>query len=283
MKNIFGLNKTIYGETGVESFDGACFISRSLEGEAKVDDQPKLNPPKLPLPLSILQYILVGIFAIALGLWFYSGKTMAEMIEDSLYAVIMMAIGLLGFIVISIIEVAQSKKFARANGIKTLSELDEYEDLHDFDEQAEEEEAARVKAELEIPEDAKDIDFLSFFYKEDEDGPFPIKPFDFMTLEMFAFADDKALHIADYNDVYSISKSSIKGIEKVEKETTLLGWSKDESFDSPKYAEYEIKENDEGFVVIPYYYSVKIESDGDEFELIIPPYEVDELSRLAGL
>ena len=282
MKNIFGLNNTIYGETGLEEFDGACFISRSLEVEAKVEDEPKLNPPKLPLPLSILQYVLVIMFALSLGLWLYSGKTMAEMIESSLYAVIMMSVGLVGFIVISVIEALQSKKFANANGIKTLSELEEYEDIHEFNEEAEEAEEKRVKEELGIPEDAKDMDFLSFFYREGEDGPFPIKPFDFMTLEMFAFADEKSLNIADYNDVYSISKSSIKEIEKIEKETTLLGWSKDESFDSPEYAEYEIKENEDGFIVIPYYYSVKIEGE-EEFELLIPPYEVEEFRRLSGI
>ena len=38
MKNIFGLNKTLYGETGVEEFDGACFITKSLESEAEVEE-----------------------------------------------------------------------------------------------------------------------------------------------------------------------------------------------------------------------------------------------------
>ena len=279
MKNIFGLNKTLYGETGLEKFDGACFISKSLESEAKVDDEPKLSAPKLPLPLSILQYVFVGMFAITLGLWFYSGKTLSEMMESSLYIVIIMAAGLLGFLTISIIEAVAGKKYAKEHGIKTLAELEEYEELHDFDEDAEDAEAKRVKAELGIPDSAKDIDFLSFFYRENEDGPFPIKPFDFMTMEMFAFAEGDVLCVADYNDVYSISKSSIKGIEKVEKEATLLGWSKDEPFDSETYSEYEIKENDEGFIVIPYYYSVKIEA-GEEFELLIPPYELTALESI---
>ena len=282
MKNIFGLNKTLYGETGLEEFDGACFISRSLEAEAEVDNEPKLDPPKLPLPLSILQYIFVGMFALALGLWLYSGKTLSEMVVSSLYACIVAVVGLIGFIAITTVEMLQSKKYAKEHGIKTIAELEEYEDIHEPDEEAEEAEAKRVRAELSIPDDARDMDILSFFYREDENGPFPIKPFDFMTLEMFAFADGECVHVADYNDVYSISKSSIKGIEKIEKETTLLGWSKDESFDSPEYAEYGIKENDEGFIVIPYYYSVRIE-DEEEFELLIPPYEAEEFKKLAGI
>lgn len=283
MKNIFGLNKTLYGETGVEEFDGACFITKSLEAEAEVEEAPKLEVPKLPLPLSILQYVFIGMFAITLGLWLYSGKSLTEMIESSLYNVIIMAAGLLGFIAISIFEAVQSKKFATKNGISTLSELEEYEDIHDFDEKAEEAAAAKVKSELGIPESASDMDFLSFFYRENENGPFPIKPFDFMTMEMFAFSDGDSLCIADYNDVYSINKSDIKGIEKIEKETTLLGWSKDEPFDSEKYAEYEISENDEGFIVIPYYYSVRVDADGEEFELVIPPYELDEFKKIADI
>ena len=283
MKNIFGLNKTLYGETGVEEFDGACFITKSLESEAEVEEAPKLEVPKLPLPLSILQYVFVGMFAITLGLWLYSGKSLSEMVQSSLYNVIIMAAGLLGFIAISIFEAVQSKKFATKNGIATLSELEEYEDIHDFDEEAEEAAASKVKAELGIPESASDMDFLSFFYREDENGPFPIKPFDFMTMEMFAFSDGDNLCIADYNDVYSINKSNIKSIEKIEKETTLLGWSKDEPFDSEKYAEYEISENDEGFIVIPYYYSVRIDTNEEEFELVIPPYELEAFKQITDI
>ena len=282
MKNIFGLNKTLYSDMGQECFDGACFISRSLEVEATVKEQEKPAAPKLPVPLSILQYLFVAAFAIGLGLWVYSGIPMADAFKSAIYIPLLLFVGFIGFVVLSIVEMVQSKKFAKEMGLDTISELDDYENIHEVDEDAEEEEEARVKAELGIPEDAIDMDFLSFFYRENEDGPFPVKPFDFMTLEMFAFADEEFLHVADYNDVYSISKSDIKEIEKIEKETTLLGWSKDEAFDSEKYAEYNITENDEGFIVIPYYYSVSISKDDEEFQLVIPPYELDTLKSLIG-
>ena len=280
MKNIFGLNKTMYSDIGTEDFDGACFISRSLEGEATVKEQEKPAAPKLPVPLSILQYLFVAAFAIGLGLWVYSGMAMAEAFKTAIYIPLLLFVGFVGFVALSIVEMIQSKKFAKEMGLDSISDLDDYENIHDTDEDAEQAEEARVKAELGIPEDAVDIDFLSFFYRENENGPFPIKPFDFMTLEMFAFSDEEALHIADYNDVYSINKSDIKEIEKIEKEATLLGWSKDEAFDSEKYAEFDIKENDEGFIVIPYYYSVSISKDDEEFELVIPPYEIDTLKSL---
>ncbi len=283
MKNIFGLNKTLYSEAGQEAFDGSCFITKSLTEEAQVQEQQKPEAPKLPAALSALQYIFVALFAIALGIWLYLGKSFGELIKEMIYIPILMAVGFLGFLIISVIEVINSKKFAKEHGLDTLAELDEYQNIHEVDEDAEEAEEARVRDELGIPADAADMDFLSYFYREDENGPYNIKPFDFMTLEMFVFADDEYLHIADFNDVYSISRSDIKGIEKVEKETTLLGWSKDDSFDSEKYAEYGITENDEGFIVIPYYYSVRIEANGEEFELVIPPYEIDSFKALAAL
>ena len=279
MKNIFGLNKTLYSEMGSEEFDGASFISRSLSSDIEAEENQQPELPRLPVFLTVIQYLCVAAFAVGLGIWVASGTPMSELIKSSVYIPVLLAGGFLGFIVISVIDMINSKKFAKDHGIENMAELAEYGEIHEYDEEAEEAEAAKVKAELGIPEDALDMDFLSFFYREDEDGPFPIKPFDFMTMEMFAFADGDLLNVADFNDVYSISKSDIGEIEKVEKETTLLGWSKEESYDSDKYAELGIKENEEGFIVVPYYYSVKI---GEEFEIVLPPYEIDAFKALIG-
>ena len=290
MKNIFGLNKSLYSENGSEAFDGAQFISTSLseENEEKEETSKKELPPALPLPLSVLQYVFVGLFAVATGIWISSGMSYSLMLKNAVHLPIMQAVGLVGFIIIAVFDSVRSKKFAKEHGIKTLTELEEYVELHDEDEDAEAAEEARVRAALKIPEDALDMDFLGFFYRVGENGAFPIKPFDFMTLEMFAYTDGEYLNVADYNDVYSIPLSSFTGIEKCEKETTLLGWSKDDSFDSETYAEYGITENKDGFLVIPYYYSAKLsaeneDGESEEFELLIPPYEYGSFIRLTGL
>ena len=140
--------------------------------------------------------------------------------------------------------------------------------------------AARAKAELGIPETALDMDFLSFIYIDTENGPVSAKPFNFMTMEMFAYSDEKALHVADYTNVYSFPKDSIKAVEKVEKEVSVLGWSKEEDIDSDKYAPYGMKLSREDFIILPCYYSVKIEKDGEEYELAVPPHEFDTFSEL---
>ena len=290
MKNIFGLNKSLYGESGSEDFDGARFITVTVsDGEEKDDSEQKKSIPALPLPLSILQYVFVGLFAVSLGIWVASGVSFTFMRNGAVYLpTVLMLVGFVGFVVISVVDIANSKKFAKENGLDKLSEVEEFVEIHEVDEEAEAAEEARVKSELGIPDDAADMDFLSFFYREGSDGPFPIKPFDFMTLEMFAYKGDGSLNIADFNAVYSIPLSSVTGVEKIEKETTLLGWSKDESFDSEKYAEYGIKENDDGFIVIPYYYSVRLsveneDCEAEEFELLIPPYERETLANLIGI
>ena len=290
MKNIFGLNKSLYSAEGSEEFDGAPFITAKLSKEEAVEDkEPKKVAPALPLPLSILQYVFVALFAICLGVWVSSGVSFTLMMGDTVYLpTLLMLVGLVGFIVIAIIDVAKSKKFAKENGLEKISEVEDFVEIHEVDEEAEAAEEARVKSELGIPEDAHDMDFLSFFYREGADGVFPIKPFDFMTLEMFAYADGESLHIADFNSVYSIPLSSIKSIEKIEKETTLLGWSKDESFDSEKFSQYGITENSAGFIVISCYYKISIsaEMSDDEIEdfcLLIPPYEYDAFSALTGI
>lgn len=286
MKNIFGLNKSV---SGGEVFDGAAFITASVAEEctAEVEENKKFAPA-LPLPLSILQYVFVAMFAIALGIWVSSGKTFELMLQSSVYVPILMAAGFVGFVVIAIIDIAISKKFAKENGLEKVSDVEEFVEIHEVDEEAEAAAAAKVKSELGIPEDAADMDFLSFFYREGADGIFPIKPFDFMTLEMFAYKDGDLLCVADYNDVYSIPISAFTSIEKIERSVTVLGWSKDEGFDSEVYAEYGMTETAEGFISLPYYYSARIaieneDGEAEEFELLIPPYEYKAFSDLCGL
>lgn len=286
MKNIFGLNKSV---SEGEMFDGASFITASVAEESPAsNEENKQVAPALPLPLAILQYIFVGMFAVALGIWVSSGKTFELMLKSSVYVPILMVTGFVGFVAIAIIDIAKSKKFAKENGLEKVSDVEEFVELHEVDEEAEAEVAAKVRSELGIPEDAIDMDFLSFFYRENANGPYPIKPFDFMMLEMFAYNDGDCLCIADYNDVYSIPKAAFTSVERIERPITVLGWSKDEGFESEDYAEYEMRETEEGFISIPCYYSAKIsiqndEDETEEFELLIPPYEYESFSALTGL
>ena len=47
MKNIFGLNKTLYSEEGQEAFDGASFITKSLSNDVdKEEEKSEKNAKK---------------------------------------------------------------------------------------------------------------------------------------------------------------------------------------------------------------------------------------------
>ena len=286
MKNVFGFNRSIHYETDVEAFDGARFVTSSVSREKPEEtENEKKNAVTLPLPLTILQYVFVALFAIGLGIWVSSGKSVSLMIKQSPYVMIILAAGLVGFVTIAVIDVLKSKKFAKENGLEKLSDVEEFVELHEVDEEAEAEQEAKVKAELGIPDNAVDMDFFSFFYREGPEGIFAIKPFDYMTLEMFAYAEDGYLRIADYNDVYSISIADMVSVERMDTQITVLGWSKDESFDSETYAEYGFYQNDDGFVVMPYYYVIKINvpEEDEEYALLIPPYEAKAFSELTGV
>lgn len=289
MKNIFGFNRSIHYETEVEVFDGARFITASVTEEKPAEtENEKRATVTLPLPLTILQYVFVALFAIGLGIWVSSGMTLSLMIKQSLHVLIILAVGFVGFVTIAIVDVLISKKFAKENGLEKLSEVEEFVELHEVDEEAEAAQEARVKAELGIPDNAVDMDFFSFFYREGPEGIFAIKPFDYMTLEMFAYVEDGYLRIADYNDVYSVAISDMVSVERMDTEITVLGWSKDESFDSETYAEYGFYQNDAGFVVMPYYYVINVkvpaeEGEETDYALLIPPYEAKAFSELTGI
>lgn len=276
MKNIFGLNK--YLKSNV--FDGAAFISNTIKPK---EEEKKVDPRSIAVIPKYLWSIKIAGLMLAMSMFIlqiFLRMDFMDVLEYAPSIYVFLVIGVADFVALQIIESVKRKKLYKELGIENKSYFTEENDIHEYDEEEEEAEAARVKAELGIPETAFDMDFLSFIYKEEEDGPVSAKPFDFMTMEMFAYSDENALHIADYTNVYSFTKDSIKSVEKVEKETTVLGWSKEEDIDSEKYAPYGMKLSHEDFIIIPYYYSVKIEKDGEEYELAVPPHEFDAFNEL---
>jgi hypothetical protein len=161
----------------------------------------------------------------------------------------------------------------------------EIDDENAISEPDEEEECAaeeKAKESLGIPADAIDMDILGVIYRKVDDGIAKASNFDFLTIEMFAFTDGEALNVADYTDVYSIPLDSIVSVERIDEKVTALGWSKEEAIDSEAYAQFELTEDEQGLIVLPYYYSVRISADQEEFELTIPPYEASALSKLIG-
>ena len=102
---------------------------------------------------------------------------------------------------------------------------------------------------------------------------------------MYVFAENGYLCMADLHTVYKIAPlDSFKKIEYITRKSSFDFWTKDEDFDSPKYKEYKISSDKyETVYYIKNLCSLQFELNGEEFELIIPPYDIYAIEELTGL
>ncbi len=57
-------------------------------------------------------------------------------------------------------------------------------------------------------------------------------------------------------------------------------WNKEESIKSERYKPYKMTENNLGFVIIKNYYALKLHTNFGEYEILIPPYEIETFTAM---
>ena len=166
---------------------------------------------------------------------------------------------------------------------KTVLESEESEHaFHTFDKTCK-----AILADLSVPEDAKEIDVLSFFYKEKGDEikvetkGLQLAPY--MNPIFHAFADAENLYLANLEGKYAIPLSSLKGIRSKKKTILILGWNKDEPFNEGAYKQYKLSTNDAGCLICKGYHILEFEKDSRAWGIYFPCYELPVIEELTGL
>ncbi len=143
-------------------------------------------------------------------------------------------------------------------------------------------EAAR---ELGIPDDAKALDVFPFYYKIKNGTPARLGKRDrYENLGVSAYRMGDRLCLATAQERLEIPLSDIQGYRVYDREYTVDMWLKEQASDSETYAKYHIRKS--GFlgrrartlcgVVIRH-------ADGEEYELLIPGYDLPVLQALMPL
>lgn len=141
----------------------------------------------------------------------------------------------------------------------------------------------RIREELQIPEDALDVDILSSEYTM-EDGKLHVKNkgwYHFCNREMAVYRKGDKLCFSDYRREWSIPLAEICGVKQVHKKVQVSCWNKNEPASDPKYKPY--KPIDNGSVYVKAYSSIQIQSMWGEFEILTPNYDTAAVMQLAGL
>ena len=274
-KNVFGL-KYVKGNDNTP-YDGEVFVSQRIDAgrEAELDslseDSAKhLKKLMLPIPLMIVKYICFGL-GLLIGVEILCAEVGIKAAYQNAPYLFYIAPALLVIAaVLQIVEVVRRKQM--------LGSEEYNEHVEDMDEAAK-----RSIEELGIPEDAPSLDVLAMIYKEKKDKIVSAHEFTFVPLDMYVYTDEKYLYIADHTLVFRFYRSDLGQIERIQKRASLADWNKDEDATSKTYKPYKLTENNVGFVCMKYYYSLPIHSDFGEFELLFPPYEIEQVASLLEL
>lgn len=131
-----------------------------------------------------------------------------------------------------------------------------------------------------VPPDAPSIDVLSEIYsakkgrKPEQPGMFPDA--------MRVYREGDILCFADPNGVVGIPVSDIAQIIRVREPFELLLWNKEFEPDKEPYRSFGITADRYGNYHCGEYYLLQIRSDRGDFEIRVPPYDVDPVLRLTG-
>lgn len=274
-KNVFAM-KHVKGDMDVP-YDGEMFISQRIDAnrqaeldELSEDSDKQLKKLMLPIPLTIVKYICFGL-GLLIGVEILTAEVgIREAYQNAPYLFYIAPALLVVAAVLQIMEVVRRKN--------TLNSEEYNEHIEDLDAAAQ-----QSIEELNIPEDAPSIDVLAMIYKEKKDKIVSAHDFTFIPLDMYIYTDEKHLYLADHTTVFRFYRSDLGVISRVNKKASLAFWNKDDDATSKVYKPYKLTENNVGFVFMKNYYSLTVNSDFGEYELLFPPYEIEQVASLLGL
>lgn len=276
LKNVFGINNLKQtDETTV--FDGEIFISDRISATLQTEfdkltkeSEKQQKGLKLPLVFTIIKYLL---YIVGMGL--LGGIIKADISIKNAFITVpqifyICIASIVGAVIIQLIETSKKKKHLKSDSCEDFVQKSESV-------------KKRAMTELRINQKALSCDILFFNYKEKHGKFIKDSVADFLPVEMFIYADDKNLYIADCTCVFSFSRNEITEIKKISEKAKMLMWNKPEGIRSKKYKKFKMVQDKSGMVTIRDYYSIRLNSRYGEFEILIPPYEIESVAGLINI
>lgn len=138
---------------------------------------------------------------------------------------------------------------------------------------------AEVKRELGIPEDAPQVDILTYMYSPEDKTTKTVYSGDTTNV----FIEDDKLCFWYGEAVIGFAMSEIEALVKVNEPITFDSWMPDDSHDSLKYAQYDIEKKEVDYdeqYTMKGYYSLRLTHEGEPFELLFPLFDAEKLLAL---
>ena len=270
MKPFLGIDLTLNKKN--EQFNGNEFLVQkpfsalSSALEASTDKAEKtIDTSKLPLPFRIMQFVCgIAALLIAAGI-LKADVSLAEGYHNAPWLFWTGGICAVVWLILWLWSKQKSKSVLETDeSAQTFSHLEGT--------------ASAIYKELSVPDDAKNMDILSFFYKI-KDGEIKVhekgmQVFQYFNPEFKIFADEENLYLVNLEGKYAFPLSSIVQIHTVKKHIRIAGWNKDENLNKGIYKQYKLTADSYGCVHCKQYHILEIDHQGESYGIYFPNYEL---------
>lgn len=281
MKPFYGIDRTTLKKNTFH--EGDCFIAatvsdmtrqsyvRALQSAAKELEATKLNPVLRGLK-TVCSWITLIVFIgtiRALG-----NVTIAEAFENAPFIFWLMGGCGIVWLVLTILTNRKAKAVMAGEDFSMSTRRLESE-------------IDRVFRELQVPEDAKEVDVVQLTYRW-KNGTVKISttgsettPYTNVSLRVFRRED--VLCLADLENRYELPISAMRRLKMVKKPLVIQGWNKEEKLNDPFYKPYKLTTDNYERVHTKSYGLLELNHDGVDWAVWLPPYELNYISALTGL
>ena len=281
MKPFYGIDRTTLKKNTFH--EGDCFIAatvsdmtrqsyeRALQSAAKELEATKLNPVLRGLKTVCSWITLFGFLSTIRAL---RNVTIAEAFENAPFIFWLMGGCGMVWLVLTILTNRKAKTVMAAEDFNMSTRRLESE-------------IDRVFRELQVPDDAKQVDVVQLTYRW-KNGTVKISttgsettPYTNVSLRVFRRED--VLCLADLENRYELPISAMRRLKMVKKPLVIQGWNKEEKLNDPFYKPYKLTMDNYERVHTKSYGLLELNHDGVDWALWLPPYELNYISALTGL
>ena len=270
-------NETVNGEEFAIAHTAPALAASLEQASATADN--KIEESKFPLPLRAAQWICGFAAAIAaVGLLrATTGTDSVTWAQAYANAPWLFWVGGAAALIWLVLWLLASRKEKRV--LETDETAQMMEDLNAMD--------RAICADLGVPDSAREVDVLSFFYKE-KNGEIKVQEKGFQLFSHFnpifyAYTEGENLCLANLETKYAFPRPSLRAIRTVKKTVRTARWNKDEGFDEGTYKPYKLSADQYGCIHSKPHYVLELERDGERWGVYFPKYELDVFEQLTGL
>lgn len=267
MKNIFGMDLTDKKNGETVFINGRNFVTEEIDDSLAEEYESELNNIKksltLPKSRSTMKTIS-GWIAVISGFilcWNIEVLYPEYLLNKALIWKLCFIFFLLLWIILSII-ISKSMK-ANIKSMEFKEKNDKLDEIVD-----------RIKEQLDIPEDAAEVDVMRYTYKIKKDREV-LTGLGYRNLLYYIFIKENCLCISNLKCKFSFPLIQITGIRKINKQIPFLYWNKLEPYNDRKYKQYKIIRNNIGIYYCKPYYALQLKDIDKEFEIFIMPYDLE--------